>query len=81
MRLFTSTIAAIGLFSAAAFAQDQAVLPAGKPAGVKEAQIGTTSLVLIGVGILAVVAIAVASNSNGSPVQASVLTANGTTTG
>lgn len=69
MRLFTSTIAAVALFSAAAFAQDHSMLPAGKPAGVKQAEIGTTALVVIGVGVLVAVAVAVASSSNGSPLQ------------
>ena len=55
-----------------AFAADSVgPLAPGKPAGVKEAQIGQTGWILIGVGAVAAIAIGVASSSNGSPVGAS----------
>jgi hypothetical protein len=56
------------LLASTAFAADSAgPLAAGKPAGVKQAQIGQAGWILIGVGAVAAIAIAVASSSNGSP--------------
>ncbi|HEY1876216.1 MAG TPA: hypothetical protein VGG66_02060 [Rhizomicrobium sp.] len=64
---------ATSLAASSAFAADSASpLAAGKPAGVHQAQgIGTTGLVLIGAGVVTAIAIAVASGSNGSPLQPS----------
>jgi hypothetical protein len=42
-------------------------LAPGKPAGVKQAQMNNTAWVLIGTGVVAAIAIGVASSSNGSP--------------
>ena len=50
-------------------AADVGPLAPGKPAGVKQAQVGTTGWVLIGAGVFAAIAIAVASDSNGSPTK------------
>jgi hypothetical protein len=64
-----------------AFAADVSPLAAGKPAGVKQAQtIGETGWVLIGLGVVAAVAIGVASSSNGSPLQSQTNLAVTTTT-
>ena len=61
-------------------AADVGPLAAGKPAGVKQAQLSSTTWVLIGAGVVAAIAIGVASSSNGSPVQASTPLAVTTTT-
>jgi len=65
----STTLIASAALAADAFAGEMGPLAPGKPAGVKQAQMGTTSWVLIGVGVVAAVAIGVASSSNGSPVQ------------
>lgn len=58
------------LVSSVAVAADNAgPLAPGKPAGVHQAELSTTDLVLIGFGVVAVIVIAVAASSNGSPVQ------------
>jgi opacity protein-like surface antigen len=70
MRTLIAVALSTTLLASAAFAADSAgSLPAGKPAGVKQAQdFNTASWVLVGVGVVAAVAIGVASSSNGSPV-------------
>ncbi|MEO8302229.1 MAG: hypothetical protein ABI608_10565, partial [Rhizomicrobium sp.] len=55
------------LIASTALAADVGPLAPGKPAGVKQAQVGTTGWVLIGAGVVAAIAIAVASDSNGKP--------------
>jgi hypothetical protein len=65
----STTLIASAALAADAFAGDMGPLAPGKPAGVKQAQMGTTPWVLIGVGVVAAVAIGVASSSNGSPVN------------
>ena len=68
MRTLIAVVLSTTLIASAAFAADSAgPLAAGKPAGVKAAQIGQTGWVLLGVGVIAAVAIGVASSSNGSP--------------
>lgn len=65
------TILAIGLSSAllvsSAMAAETGPLAAGKPAGIKQAQMGTNGWVLLGIGAVAAIAIGVASGSNGKP--------------
>jgi len=69
MRTLMAVALSTTLLASAALAADNVgPLPAGKPAGVKEAQIGQTGWILIGVGAVAAIAIGVASGSNGSPV-------------
>jgi opacity protein-like surface antigen len=69
MRTLIAVALSTTLLASAAFAADNVgPLPAGKPAGVKEAQIGQTGWILLGVGAVAAIAIGVASSSNGSPV-------------
>jgi hypothetical protein len=69
MRTLIAVALSTTLFASAAFAADSAgPLAAGKPAGIKQAQIGQTGWILIGVGAVAAIAIGVASSSNGSPV-------------
>jgi hypothetical protein len=83
MRTFIAVALSTTLFASAAFAADSAgPLAAGKPAGVKHAQeVGSTTLwVLVGVGVLAAVAIGVASSSNGSPTGAQNLVVTPVTT-
>ena len=68
MRIFIAAALSSTLIVSAALAADVGPLASGKPAGVKQAQeVGTTGWVLIGVGVVAAVAIAVASDSNGKP--------------
>jgi hypothetical protein len=71
MRALTALILSTSLLaSSMAMAADNAgPLAPGKPAGVKQAELSTTSIVLIGFGVVAAIAIGVASGSNGSPVQ------------
>ncbi len=69
MRTLIAVALSTTLLASAAFAADSAgPLAAGKPAGIKQAQIGQAGWVLIGVGAVAAIAIGVASSSNGSPV-------------
>ena len=68
MRIFIAAALSSTLIASAALAADVGPLASGKPAGVKQAQeVGTTGWVLIGVGVVAAIAIAVASDSNGKP--------------
>jgi hypothetical protein len=69
MRTLIALALSTTLTASAAFAADVAPLPAGKPAGVKQAQVGTTGWVLIGAGAIVAIA-AVAASSNGSPTPA-----------
>jgi hypothetical protein len=71
MRTLITLALVTSLAASSAFAADNAgPLAAGKPAGVHQAQVmGTTAWVLIGIGVVAAVAIGVASGSNGSPAQ------------
>jgi len=80
MRTLIAVALATTLASSAVLAADVGPLAPGKPAGVKQAELSSTTLVLIGVGVVAAVAIGVASGSNGSPVQASTPLAVTTTT-
>ena len=82
MRALTALILSASLLaSSVAVAADNAgPLAPGKPAGVKQADLGSsTTLVLLGFAVVAAIAIGVASGSNGSPVQTPAPT--GTTTG
>ena len=65
----STTLIASTAFAADAFAGDVGPLAPGKPAGVKQAELSTTTWVLIGVGAVAAIAIGVASSSNGSPLN------------
>ena len=68
MRIFIAAALSSTLIASAALAADVGPLASGKPAGVKQAQeVGTTGWVLIGAGVVAAIAIAVASDSNRSP--------------
>ena len=61
MRTFIAVALSTTLLASAAFAADNlSPLAPGKPAGVKQAQIGQTGWVLIGVGAVAAIAIGVA---------------------
>jgi hypothetical protein len=81
MRAFAAVaLSASLLVSSAAMAADNvAPLAPGKPAGIHKAELNTTTIVLLGIGVFAAIAIGVASGSNGSPVQPTSPT--GTTTG
>ena len=82
MRALTALILSTSLLaSSVAVAADNAgPLAPGKPAGVKQADLGSpTALVLLGFAVVAAIAVGVASGSNGSPVQPVAPT--GTTTG
>ena len=82
MRTLVSLVLATTLVASSAFAADSTKpLAAGKPAGVHQAQaLGTTTWVLLGVGVLTAVAVGVASSSNGSPVPSTPALAVTTTT-
>ena len=67
MHNFIIALLSSTLIASSALAADTAPLAPGKPAGVKQAQVGTTAWVLIGTGVVAAIAIAVASDSNGQP--------------
>lgn len=67
MRTLIAVALSSTLIASAALAADVGPLAPGKPAGVKQAQVGTTGWVLIGAGVVAAIAIAVASDSNGKP--------------
>jgi hypothetical protein len=69
MRTFLAIALSSTLIASTALAADVGPLAPGKPAGVKQAQMGTTAWVLIGTGVVAAIAIGVASGSNGSPVN------------
>ena len=69
MRNFIAAVLSSTLIASSALAADAGPLAPGKPAGVKQAQVGTTGWVLIGTGVVAAIAIAVASNSNGQPLS------------
>jgi hypothetical protein len=83
MRTLIALALSTTLIASTAFAADVGPLAAGKPAGVAQAQLGTTAWALIGVvGVVAVVAIvASSSNGNGGVVQPTNQLAVTTTTG
>ena len=71
MRTLIALALSTTLIASTALAADVSPLAAGKPAGVKQAQLGTTGWVLIGVGgLVAIVGIAASTGGNGGPVQA-----------
>ena len=67
MRSFLAIALSSTLLASAALAAETGPLASGKPAGVKQAQMGTTGWVLLGIGAVTAIAIGVASGSNGSP--------------
>ena len=70
MRSFIAVALSTTLIASTALAAEVGPLAAGKPAGVKQAQtMDTTTWVLIGTGVVAAIAIGVASGSNGSPLS------------
>jgi hypothetical protein len=80
MRILTAVVLSTTLLASAALAGEVGSLAPGKPAGVKQAQMGNTAWVLLGVGAVAAIAIGVASSSNGSPDQGKTNLAVTTTT-
>ena len=81
MRTLNALVLSTTLIASSAFAADVGPLAPGKPAGVAQAQLGTTAWVLLGAGVLVtVVAVAASSSSGGSPVQANPQLAVTTTT-
>ena len=80
MRTLIAIALATTLVSSSVLAADVGPLAPGKPAGVTQAQLSSTSWVLIGVGVVAAIAVGVASSSNGSPLQATTPLAVTTTT-
>ena len=80
MRTLIAVALATTLISSAVLAAEVGPLAPGKPAGVKQAELSTTTWVLIGAGAVAAIAIGVASSSNGSPVQGTPPVAVTTTT-
>jgi hypothetical protein len=80
MRTLTALVLSTTLIASSAFAADVGPLAPGKPAGVAQAQLGTTAWVLLGVGVLVTVVAVAASSSNGSPTQANPQLAVTTTT-
>jgi hypothetical protein len=80
MRTLTALALSTTLIASSAFAADVGPLAPGKPAGVAQAQLGTTAWVLLGVGVLVTVVAVAASSSNGSPTQVKPQLAVTTTT-
>jgi len=75
-----STFVALALTTSGALAGDLGPLPAGKPAGVKQAQAGDNTILLavLGAGAVALIA-TVISNGGGTTVPAPVVVSPGTT--
>jgi hypothetical protein len=67
MRTLIAVALSTTLIASTAFAAEVGPLAPGKPAGVKQAEVSTTGWVLIGAGVVAAIAIGVASSSNGKP--------------
>ena len=80
MRTLMAVALSATLLASTALAEEVGPLAPGKPAGVKQAQMNTTGWVLVGAGVVAAIAILVASDSNGSPNQAQPNLAVTTTT-
>ena len=80
MRTLTAVALSATLLASTALAGEAGPLAPGKPAGVKQAQMNTTGWVLVGAGVVAAIAIAVASDSNGHPNQGQTNLAVTTTT-
>jgi hypothetical protein len=72
MRAIIAIALSSTLLASAALAAETGPLAPGKPAGVKQAQIGTTGWVLIGIGAVTAIAIGVASGSTGAPLSGPV---------
>jgi hypothetical protein len=81
MRILTAIALSSALTASAAMAADVGPLAPGKPAGVKQAELNTTTWVLLGAGAITAIAIGVASSSNGSPTSGPTNLAVTTTTG
>jgi len=67
MRTLIAIVLSSALIASAAMAADVGPLAPGKPAGVKNAELSTTTWVLLGTAGLAAIVIGVASGSNGTP--------------
>ena len=83
MRSFIAPVVAIAMTASSAFAADAtAPLPAGKPAGVHNAELaGDTGLLIIGAAIIAAgIAIAVSNNGGGGPANSTTPVATTSTT-
>ena len=61
MRTLTAIVLSSALTASAAMAADVGPLAPGKPAGVKQAELNTTTWVLLGAGAITAIAIGVAS--------------------
>ena len=80
MRTLIAIVLSSALIASAAMAADVGPLAPGKPAGVKNAELSTTTWVLLGTAGLAAIVIGVASGSNGSPTSGPTNVAVTTTT-
>jgi len=69
MRTHFAVALSLTLLASTALAGETGTLTPGKPAGVKQAQMGTSGWVLLGIGAVTAIAIGVASGSNGSPLN------------
>jgi hypothetical protein len=69
MRSILAPVLAVVLTASSAFAADDGPLPAGKPAGVKQAELAGSGLIyLVGVAVIAAgIAIAVSNNNGNQP--------------
>ena len=77
MRIFGAAILAASLLVTNAFAT---TLPAGKPAGVKVAQMEHNTILIVGAVGLAALGIALAASDNGSAVYTTTKTTTSTST-
>ena len=80
MRILTAIILSSALVASNAMAGDVGPLAPGKPAGVKKAEMSTTTWVLLGSAAVVAIAVGVASSSNGSPLSGPTNVAVTTTT-
>ncbi len=77
MRSMLAPVLAIALTATSAFAADDAPLPAGKPAGVQQAQMGGHGLmILLGLGFVAGgIALVMSQGKNNNPTVSTATTA------
>jgi hypothetical protein len=80
MRTLIAVVLSTTLLASAALAGEAGPLAPGKPAGVKQAEMTSTTWVLVGAGVLTAVAVGIASGSNGHPDRGQTSLAVTTTT-
>ena len=75
MRSLLAPVLAVALTASGAFADTAGPLPAGKPAGVQQAHLGSGIFLLLGVAAVAAgIAFAVTNNNDNAPVVTTTTT-------